>query len=136
MNTDAHRLSATARVAFAVAIIILAGILWWWHASSKLSFDADSYQAVFLTNNQVYFGKVTHADAAYAILSDVYYIQAFSLQALASSTQGNQLQLVKLGSELHQPEGTMYINRNEILFIEPLKTDSKISQAIQNFKTR
>src|SRR5690349_15379852 len=33
------------------------------------------YQAVFLTNGQVYFGKLTHVGEQYATLEDIYYLQ-------------------------------------------------------------
>lgn len=136
MNTDAHHLRTTHYVILAFIFVTVTGSITWWHSSKNISFSSESYQAVFLTNNQVYFGKLSKANTAYPILSDVYYIQAFAPQDLtrAASTSNSQLQLVKLGSELHQPQDTMYLNKGQILFIEPLKDDSKIIQAIENFK--
>lgn len=94
------------------------------------------YQAVFLTNNQVYFGKVSSLDSKYVSLTDIYYIQL--TQALQSQSQTNtapqNLNLVKLGSELHGPTDKMLINRDQILFIEDLKSDSQVVSAITNYK--
>ena len=40
------------------------------------------------------------------------------------------MSLIKLGEELHEPEDLMIINKDNILFIENLKADSKIVKAI------
>jgi len=45
-----------------------------------------------------------------------------------------ELSLVKLGNELHGPTDAMHINRDQILFIEDLKDDSNVFQAITNYK--
>jgi hypothetical protein len=96
------------------------------------------YQSVFLTNGQVYFGKLSqHGD--WATLTDVYYLQIDgSLQAAngdASSTpatpNSNDIKLVKLGSELHGPTDAMHIKASNILFWEDMKPDSKVLQAIK-----
>lgn len=96
----------------------------------------NGYQAVFLTNNQVYFGKVSDLDSKYVALTDIYYIQL--TQALQSQNQTTNtpqnLNLVKLGSELHGPTDQMLINRDQILFIEDLKADSQVVAAITNYK--
>jgi hypothetical protein len=42
--------------------------------------------------------------------------------------------LIKLGGELHGPTDTMQINRDQILLIEDLRTDSNLVAAIGNYK--
>ena len=37
--------------------------------------DAGAYQAVFLTNDQIYFGHLKNISSDYLILSDVYYVK-------------------------------------------------------------
>ena len=37
--------------------------------------DPDAYQAVFLMNDQIYFGHLKNIDQGYVILSDVYYVK-------------------------------------------------------------
>jgi hypothetical protein len=46
----------------------------------------------------------------------------------------SQIQLVKLGSEIHGPTSDMKINRDQILFIENLKPDSQVLKAILDQK--
>ena len=101
---------------------------------------ATIYQAVFLTNGQVYFGHLTHADSNYLVLTDIYYLQVNQpLQSgqntqQAASSASPQLSLVKLGNELHGPMDIMYINRPQVLFFEDLKNDGKVVQAINSYK--
>lgn len=96
------------------------------------------YQAVFLANNQVYFGKLEMGHK-WVILRDIYYLQreTTDLQpatASASNTDQSQIKLVKLGSELHGPEDIMYIASDKVMFWENLKGDSKVVQLIKQNK--
>jgi hypothetical protein len=43
------------------------------YGGEKLTFTSE-YEAVFMDNGQVFFGKSSHAGAAYSLLNDVYYI--------------------------------------------------------------
>lgn len=99
----------------------------------------NQYQAVFLTNGQVYFGKIRSINAGYLNLADIYYLQAqqpVQPQANASPQTQSQpnLSLVKLGNEIHGPEDSMYIERSQILFWENLKTNGKVAQAIASYQ--
>ena len=106
------------------------------------------YQAVFLTNGQVYFGKLDNEDG-WVVLRDIYYLQVTqNLQQAATgnantSTDGtntppqqDQIQLVKLGSELHGPEDEMFIDKDKILFWENMKESSKVLQSIKQYKAQ
>ena len=85
------------------------------------------WQAVFLTNNQVYFGKLVNYDNAYVTLTDVYYLRTASdLEA----SGGSSLNLIKLGGELHGPEDVMYIPKANVLFWENMKATSQVVQTI------
>ena len=97
------------------------------------------YQAVFLANGQVYFGKISQIGSAYIVLKDIFYLQANnSLQAAggngSTSADQSQMSLVKLGNELHGPEDAMFINRGQILFFENLKPDSRVVSAIAEYQ--
>lgn len=91
-----------------------------------------SYQAVFLTNGQVYFGKMKGTSGNYVTLKDVFYIQSNPQQAGASASPNPQLALVQLGNEIHGPESQMQIANDQVIFWENLKSDSKVVQAINN----
>lgn len=124
-----------------VVLLLLAG--GWFVLSSKqnaaIGIDGGKYQAVFFTNGQVYFGKLSGSNNSYLKLTDIYYLQtestdgSNSVQA-ASTDQSNNAKLVKLGDEIHGPEDEMIISKDQVLFYENLKADGKVAQAIQKAK--
>lgn len=124
-----------------IAIIVLIGGSWfaWMKMSGGDSgVKSGQYQAVFLTNGQVYFGKVSDINNSYVKLSDIYYLQVQQSVQPDNKNSSNkddqsQVSLAKLGSELHGPEDTMYISRQQVLFWENLKNDGKVVQAINSY---
>lgn len=115
--------------AVAVVLVIVAILAAWQLGYIGSLVKSDRYQAVFLTNGQVYYGKMHGYGGKYLRLSDVYYLKAQSAtEANSPSTQ----QLVKLGSEIHGPDTEMMIRTDQILFFENLRPDSAIVKAIQD----
>jgi len=113
-------------------VILLAGAsIYFFQASNKVFSDinTDTYQAVFLSNSQVYFGKIKSSNENYIELVDIYYLKDKGV-GLESEPD---LSLVKLGNELHGPENRMQINRDHVLFIEDLRADSKVVKAIGGY---
>lgn len=91
-----------------------------------------SYQAVFLSNDQVYFGKVSGFPWGNKKLQDVYYLRvAEGLQAQDGRPLSQEIQLVRLGNEIHGPTREMIINAEHILFIEKLRDDSAVVKSIR-----
>jgi hypothetical protein len=133
-------------LAVVVVVIIILGVLFrskLFKAGGSASAPAanvSAYQAVFLTNGQVYFGKLTDADSDYADLKDIYYLQVGPQQGSgpAAGQTGAQsaqsISLVKLGNELHGPVDEMHLNRAQILFYEDLKEDGQVVKAIEAYK--
>jgi len=93
-------------------------------ANTAVSF-ATPYQAVLLSNNSVYFGKLSGYGTSNPVLTDVFYI----LTQTDQQTKQVKNVLVKRGKELHGPD-RMYLNPNSIVFVEPVGTDSKVAQLI------
>lgn len=94
-----------------------------------------AYDAVFLDNNQVYFGKVSNTEDVFIKLSDVYYFGP-NPDLQDGQANGDDIVLVKLGSELHGPTDEMQINNDHILYIEKLSSNSRVVQAILDYKTQ
>ena len=92
------------------------------------------YQAVFLTNGQVYFGSISDVDSNYVILKDIYYLQQANPSIQGNAQKVQPLSLIKLGRELHGPKDIMYINHAQILFYEDLRPDSDVLKKIQEYK--
>lgn len=123
-----------------IILIILIIIFGWWIVKNKGitdggTYSRDSYQAVFLTNNQVYFGKLTETRGNYAVLTDIFYLQVQPTLQPSQPAANPNVNLVKLGSELHGPDDRMEINRDHILFVEDLKSDSQVVQGIEQYKS-
>lgn len=122
-----------------VLIIILGGGLFMFNGmqANNQAINGNEYQAVFLTNGQVYFGKLKNASGEYLVLDKIYYLQVnTSVQdgKTTTTTDQNQAQLVKLGNELHGPEDQMRISSKQVLFWENLKNDGKVAQSIAKYK--
>ena len=97
------------------------------------SVSAKQWQAVFLTNNQVYFGHLKNYNRGYVVLKDIYYLRVTDPLQQGSPPQQPSINLVKLGGELHGPADAMYVPKDKIMFWENLKDDSQVAQAITNF---
>ena len=127
--------AATAIVLVVVGIWMTIGSM----SGGASGIDGGKYQAVFFTNGQVYFGKLQSFNDEYMKLTDVYYLQTqqsedeSSNPQQTSSDQGD-VQLIKLGDEIHGPEDEMVIARDQVLFFENLKSDGKVSQSIEQHK--
>jgi hypothetical protein len=87
------------------------------------------YQAVLLSNGSVYFGKLGGYGGPHPVLSEVYYI----VSQTDPQTKKTSNILVKRGKELHQPD-RMYLSPNQILFVEPVGSSSKVAELIQQSK--
>jgi hypothetical protein len=101
------------------------------------TYNTSSYHAVFLSNGQVYFGKIVDTSSNFTMLEDIYYLQVSEpLQQAPAADAGTepQLTLVKLGNELHGPKDFMKVNNTQVIFIEELKNDGKVAQAIAQYK--
>ena len=124
------------------------------NSGSQPNQGESGYVAVFLTSNQVYFGKIDNLNSNYPSLKNVYYlkVQQALVQQQDTGTTGvkvedknkkpvvtppltqDQLTLVKLGNEIHGPTDEIKINKDQILYIENLKSDSKVVKAIQQYE--
>jgi hypothetical protein len=98
--------------------------------------DKAKVQAVFLTNGQVYFGKIAEVNSKYVNLQNIYYLN--SQQQPEAATQNKEtaqtsFSLVKLGCELHGPADQMIINREQVSFWENLTTTGKVADAINKW---
>lgn len=128
----------------AVVIVVLVGFGAWTLVSGLSSggtpIDSSKYQAVFFTNGQVYFGKLHKVDNEYMKLTDVFYLQAQETEADSknpqkTSTEQNNVQLIKLGEEIHGPQDEMIISKDQVLFYENLKSDGKVSSTIEQYNS-
>jgi hypothetical protein len=126
-------------VVIGVALILVAVSLWlatgnFTNAQAK-QINNKEYQAVFLTNGQVYFGKIDTLNSKFISLTHVFYIEnQNSSSTSTTATTSNNYTLRKLGvSELHAPEDKMVINGDQVSFWENLKDSSQVVTKIKEY---
>lgn len=125
-------------------VLLFAGlslaVLLMYRSNTNSSIDNGKYQAVFLSNGQVYFGKLHTYNNEYMKLSNIYYLQTKTTtetssnnpQSTSSQNDAN-VQLIKLGSEIHGPDDEMVISKDQILFFENLKKESQVTKSIEKY---
>lgn len=96
--------------------------------------SGDAYQAVFLDNNQVYFGKLKEVNDDWWSLTDIYYLRAGTVQNADTNQAENQIDLIKLGGELHAPQDEMIINKDRVIFYEDVGAGSEIVKLIRKHR--
>lgn len=87
------------------------------------------YQAVLLTNGSVYFGHLQDYGTSHPVLTDAYYVVSQTNPENKQVTNS----LIKRGKELHEPD-RMYLNPNQIVFVESVGANSKVAQLIAEQK--
>lgn len=128
-------------VAIAAVVVALGAVLVWKVAMSPTLVKKDQYQAVFLTNGQVYFGKLENGGPQFLRLEDVYYLQTNQdpqkNSDAAKTDSADQTQtLIRLGKEIHGPDNEMLISRDQVLFFENISNDGTVGKAIQSDKQK
>jgi hypothetical protein len=94
------------------------------------------WYAVKLANNEVYYGQISDLKSDPVVVTNVYYDYDMKNAASGEKTEEGSLRLVKRGKETHEPTGTMDVIRSQVLFMEPLKDDSKVLQAIKEYEKK
>ncbi len=101
--------------------------------------NSDTYQAVFLSNDQVYFGKLDKSLFGSISITDVYYLRSgdnldSTGEQSVEGSSTDSINLVKLGGEVHGPEDRIYLNKDSVVFWENLKNTSTVVKTILNSK--
>jgi hypothetical protein len=99
---------------------------------------SDKYQAVFLTNGQVYFGNIKTIGKDYIQLDNIFYLtQNTQTDKSGNVTSNGNYTLVKLGcQQIHDPFDQMIISRDQVSFWENLQDGGKVVKSIQQFNSQ
>jgi len=144
-RATSHRASETKKspkglmvIIIVLIIIIVAGGGWlgWNHLrNTNVGIDSGRYQAVFLTNGQVYVGKLSSQSNGYMQMTKVYGMQTGNSTDAADTNKQTQTdggyKLVRLSNGLLGSEDAMTLSRDQILYYENLKPNSKVVQLIK-----
>jgi hypothetical protein len=112
-----------------VAVLVLGLVAILNKNTAGLAIDSSKYQAVFLAGGQHYFGNLKSLDDDFFELTGVYYLYKQDDTEVQEQENSN-LQLLKLVDDVHGPEDRMIISKSQVLFYENLRTDSRVSQLI------
>lgn len=128
-----------------VAAIGVLGWLFWPQSNSSVAatIDSDKYQAVFLSNGQVYFGKLTIVNNDFMKLTNVFYLERQLTTGTGDTTNeestdqpttsgDNNFQLLKYSDVLYGSEDAMIISKDDIIRYENLRSDGVVAKAIAN----
>lgn len=122
--------------AVVVALVVAGHIAWQFMGAGAARPSNDRYQAVFLDNGQVFFGKLKNTSGQYLRLEGAYYSKKQDIPVDATEEQkaavNNNVSLAKVGNEVYGPESTVQIRSEQVLFWQDLKSDSKVSKAIDD----
>lgn len=114
-------------VSGAIVVLLVAfsiyGIL---NDSRQQRIDSSLYQAVYLTNGQMYFGKLQNTSGDYLTLKSAYMPQSTNAELQADTSA-----LIRVRNQLWGPEDSMAIRSSQVAFWQNLRDDSKVTQAIK-----
>ena len=139
------RLLETKPVVWRLVVVILAialiGATAYWlffrqQAGQVNSAKNQNWYAVKLVNGEIFYGQISDTKSDPVVMSNVYYNydQTATADGKKEIPQTANLRLVKRGKETYGPSGSMNIIRVQVLYLEPLKADSKVLQAILEYE--
>ena len=97
--------------------------------------SVSDYVAVYMENGKVYFGKMQDSDTDEPRLTDVFTLNVTAGQDQSKTSQ-TDFELIKLTDQFQSPTDLLVLSRNKILFWEPLKSDSRVVEAIKKYKSQ
>ena len=116
-------------------VVTISYFIFFFPNSSKPHVNMEpKWYMVKLMNNEIYYGLIGDTTADPIVIKSVYYnYDQLNSDKEAQADTGN-LRLVKRGKEMHGPDGTLSVVRAQVVFMEPLKEDSKVLKAILNYE--
>jgi hypothetical protein len=133
-------LTTRQKISLGLVVLVLALLAWtsdWLIHKNELRVDTNQYQAVFLDNDQVFFGKLQNTHGEYLTLKNAYYVKSgeqSSTDGQNAVSQPVSTQLVKVSDSVYGPDDTMSIQSSKVLFWQNLKDNSKVAEAINKQK--
>ena len=129
---DEYSLTKPLFLALLLALVAAGAVYYYFFWSDRtVAVAGTEYQSVLLDNGSAYFGKIIERNSEEVVLQDVYYVQT------TTNAQTKQVSnvLIKRGKEWHAPD-RMVINRQHLVYIEPVAPDSKVAKLIEESKRK
>ncbi len=122
----------------AVAIIVIGWLGWSSMQSTGMAIDSSKYQAVSISDGQIYFGKLSVVDNEFVKLTNAYYLQAQPADATDESKGSQQspaqgdVKLIKLANKIYGPENEIVIAKSQVLSYENLLPDGQVAKWLKD----
>ncbi len=92
--------------------------------------DRARYQAVILSNDKVYFGRLSSVSDEFYRLNDAFFLRETRDRPEAEPVRA----LLPVNREIHAPENSMLIRKDEVVLVENLDRESPILTEIRRQK--
>jgi len=89
--------------------------------------DTTRYQAVILSNDKVYFGRISSVSPQFFKLRNAFFLRETPGANGAEPVRA----LLPVNREIHAPDNTMLIRKEEVVLVENLAKDSPILAEIR-----
>jgi len=120
-----------------ILIIIFVGVSLWQNGTIRNTVQlfkySNSYQVIFLTSGQAYFGNITEITDEYVIMENPFSIKVQQKQTGDESQTQSEIKLLSIEDEFYKPENYMLFEKSGILHIEELNDSSQIIEIIKNY---
>jgi hypothetical protein len=123
-------LTSVSFLGITIAVLLVIGAGAWLLRADSPRLDTP-YQAVLLSNGQVYYGRLEGLGSKFPVLREVYYVQT----SVNPQTKEPNNILLKRGNEWHGPD-RMVLNANQVILVEPVGPTSKVAELIKELKAR
>lgn len=100
-------------------------------------FQGNQYYAIFLDNNDVYFGKISKRDDQFITLENTFYLRVTQVPQKTSDGKNVSLSsfdLIKVGTEVHKPKDKVQLQVSHIISLQELDETSEVIKVINNYK--
>jgi hypothetical protein len=139
-----------------IAALVIGAAAWFFYfrpgASLKPAGDFSEYSAVALTSNELFFGRITKQNETEIVLEDVYFFtfvqdgqngQSTSTTTPANNSQNGQNNqnlrptlIDTAANDSIAPTRVYVLNRDQVKYTYPLKSDSTVVKTIDEYKNK
>lgn len=134
------------KIVITLLLIAIAGAVYFFVLKDKLNLTTNfkkPWQAVYLNNNQIYFGHISEIENGTILLSDVYTLQSYQEPMDVATSEHfaigqppkQAFKLVKKGGDkIITTDNSMTINLASVVYWEKLTSDSQVVRLIEEGK--
>lgn len=113
-----------------VAIVVLTAMLTATRLLQKTAFAEGEYNIVYLDNSLFYFCLLSDLNSEYLECGSPYYLARTEETQEDGSTQERVYVTTPAAEEIYQPEGSIFLRKERVVYIAKVGTDSPVLKSI------